>query len=106
MRGMSVSFIVVPQWQGSGSPRRLQLRDGAAAIRAALPATAVRDVEVPAELGDAQGTGVHGYSALMAIRREHARLLEETDGVAITIGGDCGVDAATIAHAMRRTQGD
>jgi arginase len=103
---MSTSFIVVPQWQGSGSPRRLQISDGTAAIRARLPAAAIRVVEVPGELGDAQGTGVHGYSALRAIREHHARLLADTDGVAITIGGDCGVDLATIAHAMRRARGD
>lgn len=103
---MSASFIVVPQWQGSGSPRRLQLSDGAAAIRAGLPAANVRDVFVPGDAGDAQGTGVQGYSALLQIRDRHARLLADTDGVAITIGGDCGVELAAIAHATRRARGD
>jgi arginase len=100
-----VSFFVVPQWQGSGSERRRDLADGAAAIRAELPAGAVHDVAVPEDAGEAEG-GVKGYSAVMAVRREHARLLDESDGVAITIGGDCGVDAATVAHAVRRTRGD
>jgi len=103
---MTVRFLVVPQWQGSGSPRRLQLGDGAAAIRAGLPAGQVRDVEVPGDAGDAQGTGVQGYSALRTIRDRHARLLADTDGVAITIGGDCGVELAAIGHATRRTGGD
>lgn len=103
---MSVSFIVVPQWQGSGSPRRRQLGDGAAAIRAALPAAQVRDVLVPGDDGDAQGAGVQGYSALLLIRDRHAQLLADTDGVAITIGGDCGVELAAIGHATRRTGGD
>jgi arginase len=103
---MSASFVVVPQWQGSGSPRRLQLSNGAAAIRAGLPAANVRDVFVPGDAGDAQGTGVQGYSALLQIRDRHAQQLADTDGVAITIGGDCGVELAAIGHAMQRTRGD
>jgi arginase len=103
---MPARFIVVPQWQGSGSPRRRQISDGAAAIRAALPAAAVRDVEVPGEPGEAQATGVHGHSVLVAIRDHHARQLAETDGVAITIGGDCGVELPAIAHATRQARGD
>lgn len=43
---MSVTFVVVPQWQGSGSPRRLQISDGAAAIRGELrPEALVAAVE-------------------------------------------------------------
>ncbi len=103
---MAVRFIVVPQWQGSGSPRRLQISEGAAAIRAGLAAAAVRDVEVPGEPGEAQGAGVQGYSVLRAIREQHARLLADTDGLTITIGGDCGVELAAIGHATRRAAGD
>jgi arginase len=102
---MPVSFIVVPQWQGSGSPRRRELADGAAAIRAALPGSAVRDVEVPDDPGEAQD-GVHGYSVLHQICRHHARVRAETHGAAITIGGDCGVDLAAVADTARRAPGD
>jgi arginase len=100
-----VRFVVVPQWQGSGSPRRLQISDGAAAIRAGLPAAQVTDVEVPGEPGE-PGAGVRGYRALREIRDRHARLLAGTDGAAITIGGDCGVELAPIGHATRRAGGD
>ncbi|HEY0484506.1 MAG TPA: arginase family protein [Kofleriaceae bacterium] len=103
---MAVTFVVVPQWQGSGSPRRLQLSDGAAAIRAGLPAAAVRDVEVPGEAGEARGAGVAGYSVLQRIHDHHARLLADTEEVAITIGGDCGVELAAIGHATRRARRD
>src|ERR1700733_6014497 len=99
---MSVRFLVVPQWQGSGSPRRLQISDGAAAIRAGLPAAQVADVEVPGEPG-APGAGGRGYRALREIRDRHARLLAGTGGGAITIGGDCGVELAPIGDATRRT---
>lgn len=65
MSRMAIRFLVVPQWQGSGSPRRLQISDGAAAIRAGLPAAQVADVEVPGE----PGAGVRGYRALREIWR-------------------------------------
>src|SRR5579859_6316530 len=99
------SFLVVPQWQGSGSPRRRQLADGAAAIRdairAGLPAASVRDVDVPeaaeaaaaVEADEAAASAaagrVNGYRALRAIRERHAEETADTEGLAITIGGDC-----------------
>jgi arginase len=72
---MSITFVVVPQWQGSGSPRRLQISGGAAAIRAGLPAAQVTDVEVPGE----PGAGVRGYRVLREIHDRHARRLADTD---------------------------
>jgi arginase len=99
------TFIVVPQWQGSGSPRRRQLSDGTAAIRARLPAGRVREVEVPAEDGETEA-GVQGYRALRRICEAQAALLADTDEVAITIGGDCGVELPAIGHAARRAGGD
>lgn len=49
---------------------------------------------------------MQGYRALREVHDRHARLLAGTDGAAITIGGDCGVELAPIGHAMRRTGGD
>ena len=48
---MAARFLIVPQWQGSGSSRAMRLADGAAAIRGDLPAAATLDIEVPVEAG-------------------------------------------------------
>lgn len=93
-----VAFVVVPQWQGSPSSRAMRLADGAAAIRADLPASATREVAVPLEAGDEQGTGVSRFGSLQLIRERLRDALGELDEPAIVIGGDCGVSAAAITH--------
>jgi len=99
---VTATFVVVPQWQGSPSSRAMRLADGAAAIRTDLPSTATRDVAVPLESGDAQGTGVARFSSLQLVR-EHLR--DALDGIAdtpIVIGGDCGVSSAAVTHAAEK----
>ncbi|MFT2692433.1 arginase family protein [Clavibacter zhangzhiyongii] len=106
---MPASFVVVPQWQGSGSSRAMRLADGAEAIRGDLPASATRVVEVPVEAGESLGTGVDRYASLLAVRTRQAAALEAASasapGPLVTIGGDCGVEAASIAHAARAHPG-
>ena len=41
---MAATFVVVPQWQGSGSSRAMRLVDGAEAIRGDLPSASTRSV--------------------------------------------------------------
>ncbi len=96
------TFLVVPQWQGSGSSRALRLRDGAEAIAAELPVTATARVAVPLGAGDAEGTGVHRLSSLRRVRDEALDALTGLDGPVITIGGDRGVELASVGHAVRR----
>jgi arginase len=99
-------FVVVPQWQGSGSSRALRLRDGAEFIRGDLPVKKTLLVDVPLGVGDGQGSGVHGLTALQLIAKETTATLESLGDSAILIGGDCGVALAAIPHALRRTHGD
>ncbi|WP_157155526.1 arginase family protein [Diaminobutyricimonas sp. LJ205] len=99
---MVTSFVVVPQWQGSGSARAMRLVDGAKAIGADLPSTRTHAVPVPLEAGDALGTRVHRLSSLTEIRNRHRRVLADADGSVVTIGGDCGVELAAIDHALLR----
>lgn len=94
-----MTFVVVPQWQGSPSSRAMRLAEGAEAIRADLPASATRVVEVPLEAGDAQGTGIARNSSLHLVRQRITETLAATDAPAIVIGGDCAVSAAAVAHA-------
>lgn len=103
---MSTTFLVVPQWQGSGSARAMRLVDGAEAIRGDLPSAATTVVDVPLEAGDAMGTGVARAGSLRLTRERSLLALAETSGSVITIGGDCGVSLASVEHANRRTGGE
>lgn len=95
---MSTRFIIVPQWQGSSSARAMRLVDGAEAIRGDLPAASTTVVDVPLEAGDAQGSAVHRLSSIALVRDRLAEALAAGSDPAITIGGDCGVELAAIAH--------
>lgn len=99
---MTATFVVVPQWQGSPSSRAMRLAEGAAAIRGDLPAASTREVAVPLEAGDDQGTGVSRFSSLQLVRERLRDTLGELDDVAVVIGGDCGVSSAAVAHAVDR----
>ncbi len=100
------AFVVVPQWQGSGSSRAMRLVDGAEAIRGDLPSASTVTVDVPLEAGDEMGTGVARAGSLRLVRERSLAVLAEVDGPAIVIGGDCGVALAGVEHAIDRTDGD
>jgi arginase len=93
-----MTFVVVPQWQGSPSSRAMRLAEGAQAIRADLPAASTREVAVPLEAGDEQGTGVARFGSLQLVRERLADVLGELEGAAVVVGGDCAVSAAAVAH--------
>lgn len=101
---MAVEFIVVPEWQASGSSRAMRLADGAQAIRGDLPAASTRLVEVPLEAGDAQGSAVHRMSSIALVRDRLGEALAGVAGPAITIGGDCGVELGAIGHVLARRE--
>ena len=96
---MPVTFVVVPQWQGSPSSRAMRLADGAAAIREDLPSARTIEVAVPLEAGDDQGSGIARFSSLQLIRERLSNVLGDVDGPAVTVGGDCAVSVASVAHA-------
>jgi arginase len=101
---MAATFVVVPQWQGSGSTRAMRLVDGAEAIRGDLPAASTTVIAVPLEAGESQGTRVSRFSSIQLVRDRQAMALSILDGMAITIGGDCGVELAAVSHVA--DQGD
>jgi len=103
---MAPTFVVVPQWQGSVSSRAMRLADGAEAIRGDLPESATRVVDVPVEAGDAQGTGIQRCSTLLIVRERMDLALRLAPDWALTIGGDCGVSVAAVAHAARQHPND
>jgi arginase len=97
-----LSFVVVPQWQGSPSSRAMRLAEGAQALRGDLPPQATREVPVPLEAGDDQGTGIARFSSLQLVRERLTDVLGELDGPAVVIGGDCAVSDAAVRHAAER----
>src|SRR5690606_10504799 len=98
---MAVNFFVVPQWQGSGSSRAMQLAQGAEAISGDLPSATTVVVPIPLGAGTDQGSGVRRLSSLEQVRSELQQALETASGVPIVIGGDCGVELGAISHAAR-----
>lgn len=76
----------------------MRLVDGAEAIRGDLPSASTIVVDVPLEAGEAQGSGVSRFSSIQLVRDRLARALSSVEGPAITIGGDCGVELAAVAH--------
>jgi len=76
----------------------MRLAEGAAAIREDLPLSAVV-VDVPSEAGTDEGSAVLRLSSLRQVRDAQLTALATLSGVAITIGGDCGVELASIQHA-------
>lgn len=103
---MAVTFVVVPQWQGSVSPRAMRLADGAEAIRGDLPASSTVVVDVPVESGEALDTGILRFSSLLRVRERQLQALHQVEDWALTIGGDCGVSLSAIEHAATRNPGD
>lgn len=98
--GADFTYVVVPEWQASGSARALRLVDGALAIAGDLPSTRTSVVEVPAEAGDALGSAVERLSAIVDVAARHRAALEQAPGVVLTIGGDCGVALAAVPHSL------
>ncbi|MFC8680935.1 arginase family protein [Microbacterium ureisolvens] len=103
-------YLVVPQWQGSPSSRAMQLIDGAQAIAGDLPRAKTTVLEVPMEAGEALGSGIHRLSALQRVNGMVAEALDAHHAAApdepvLTIGGDCGIALAPIAHAAQRAPG-
>ena len=104
---MPAAFVVVPQWQASGSSRAMRLVDGAEAIRGDLPAASTITVDVPLEAGDELGTGVSRAGSLRLVHARTREVLATRGGSPIvTIGGDCGVSLAAIGHANAASGGD
>ncbi len=99
---MTAAFVVVPQWQGSPSSRAMRLAEGAAAIRSDLPAAATREVSVPLEAGDDQGSGVSRFSSLQLVRERIRAALDGVTETPIIIGGDCAVSDAAVRHAVEK----
>ena len=93
-------YVVVPQWQGSGSSRAMRLADGALAIMGDLPSSRTSLLEVPLGAGEALGTGVARFSSIRQVHDDLLQKLGDSNDPALVIGGDCGIELAAIEHAL------
>ena len=98
-------FIIVPQWQGSDSPRAMQLVEGAEAIAGDLPHSHTTRVDVPLEAGESMESGVSRLSAIEHIARSHIEALSDTTDIPLTIGGDASVGTTAALWAAKETSG-
>jgi arginase len=92
--------LVVPLWQGADDAR---VRDGAGALAALTTPGPRRElVQVPAG-PSAEHAGVRHHAAVQAALRAQGELLEQLDpDRLLTLGGDCTVEVAAVAHLARR----
>jgi arginase len=94
----------VPQHQGALGERAALIPDGCralSALAAEVLGVAVREVPVAGH-GSALSAGVANRDVLVANRAAQASALRAARGPVLTIGGDCGVELAPLAHARRR----
>ena len=103
---MGLHFLVAAQWQGSGSTRALHLSDGANVIVEDLPVSTTTVIDIPLGAGESLGSGVSRLSSIQIVRDRVADALTRLTGVVVTIGGDCGVELAPVAHAHTQHPGD
>ncbi len=96
---MSLHFLVAAQWQGSGSTRALHLCDGATAILGDLPVSETTVVDIPLGAGESLGSGVRRLSSIQSVRDRIAAALAARTDTVVTMGGDCGIELAPVAHA-------
>ncbi|MGC4877806.1 arginase family protein [Micromonospora sp. DT43] len=92
--------VLVPMWQGADD---LRVREGPAAL-AALTAPGARRVTVPVPAGAAQRAGgVRNRAAVVDAYRAHRDVLaRHRPRRLLTLGGDCAVEVASVAHLAGR----
>ena len=78
----------------------MRLVEGAQAIRGDLPSSSTIVVDVPLEAGDDQGSGVARLSAVQAVCDRQTEVLRTAASPVVTVGGDCGVELASIGRAV------
>jgi len=92
--------LLVPLWQGADDVR---VRDGAAALGALIPPGPARVVVPVPGGGSARSSGVrHRAAVARAVRDQQELLRQHGPGRLLTLGGDCTVEVAAVAHLAGR----
>lgn len=92
--------LVVPLWQGGDDARLLK---GAQALAARVPAARSRvTVAVPATGSPREGGVRHQAAVALAVQAQADVLEQRRPDRLLTLGGDCAVELASVAHLARR----
>lgn len=101
---MNAMHLLYPQWQGAGNLPALA--DGARQLARARPDVAWQEVKVDAAAPLTLDAGILGRAALLAQwARAHTAIAEADPPQLWTLGGDCSVELAGVAHLARRYPG-
>lgn len=98
-------FLLMPEWQGSASSRAMLLAEGAAMLRENLPRSAMHEVAIPLEAGDALGTPVARLSSVLQAREAARKILSIAEGTPIIVGGDCATSLPGLESAVQKHGG-
>jgi arginase len=98
---MDTLRILFPQWQGSGHANAKALLAGARSLKPFLPPT-VSELEVE-EVDTETANNIMRYADIALNLEEAIHLIQEAKpSKLVTIGGDCGVDAAPVTYLNRQ----
>jgi arginase len=89
--------LLFPQWQGSGHAKAKELLNGALALKSLLPSN-VTELEVE-NVETETSNNILRYADIVLNLEEALHLIREAKPKKlVTIGGDCGVDAAPVTY--------
>jgi arginase len=98
-------FLLLPEWQGSGTDPSLSI--GARALADRLSPQGFVDVDAPAAEMLAVEDGVTGLSSIVARASRTRDLLQERQPSRVfVVGGTCGVELAPVSYLNARYRGD
>jgi arginase len=94
---MDTLHLLFPQWQGSGHERAKELLTGALSLKALLPSDVI-ELEIE-EVETETSRNILRYADIVLNLEEALHVIQEAKPKKlVTIGGDCGVDAAPVTY--------
>lgn len=94
---MDTLRLFFPQWQGSGSERAKELLTGVMSLKSLLPSS-MTELETE-DVNTETANNILHYADIVLNLEEALHIIQEANPKRlVTIGGDCGVDAAPITY--------
>ena len=97
---MDTLRLFFPQWQGSGSERAKELLTGVMSLKSLLPSS-MTELETE-DVNTETANNILHYADIVLNLEEALHIIQEANPKRlVTIGGDCGVDAAPITYLYK-----